>query len=44
MTDKELKEILQAMQMLHERLLRVETWMLNQEAKNETREEDLGEG
>ncbi len=31
------EEILKGMQMLHERLLRVETWMLNQEAlKDET--------
>ena len=33
MTKEERNEILKAMQMIHERLLRVETWMLNQEAK-----------
>ena len=35
------EEILKGMQMLHERLLRVETWMLNQEAKQN--EEKSGE-
>lgn len=31
------EEILKAMQMIHERLVRVENWMLNQEAnKDET--------
>ena len=36
MSNKEVnEEILKGMQMLHERLLRVETWMLNQEKKNE---------
>jgi len=40
MNSKELKEILGALQMLHERVLRVETWMLNQEKKNEEIEQD----
>lgn len=35
MTTKELQELLEAIQMLHERLLRVETWMLNEDKKNE---------
>ena len=33
------EEILKGMQMIHERLLRVETWMLNQEKKNEEERE-----
>lgn len=35
MSKGDLEEILKAMQMLHERLLRVETWMLNKEKENE---------
>lgn len=33
------EEILKGMQMIHERLLRVETWMLNQEKLNEEERE-----
>lgn len=33
------EEILKGMQMLHERLLRVETWMLNEEKKREEERE-----
>lgn len=36
MSKNELEEILRAMQMLHERLLRVETWMLNKDKENES--------
>jgi hypothetical protein len=42
MTTKDLQDILQAMQMLHERLLRVETWMLNEDKKNEEERENSG--
>ena len=35
MTTKELQDLLEAIQMIHERLLRVETWMLNEDKKNE---------
>jgi hypothetical protein len=40
MSKHELEEVLKAMQMLHERLLRVETWMLNQDAKGTENENE----
>jgi hypothetical protein len=40
MSKSELEEVLKAMQMLHERLLRVETWMLNQEGKQNERQDE----
>ena len=36
MTGSDLQEILRAMQMLHERLLRIETWMVAQQKQEST--------
>ncbi len=39
--DSTLNDLLAAMQMLHERLLRVETWMLNQDEEHKKNEKSV---